>query len=257
MNLRKGTLYLNNLGCALLEHGAFDAALETLQDAVFIMKNGVCAATSSLTFNELNLAERLHLANQRVAFPQACRVINGSKVAPFAILALQDYFHFKFEAINFHANQFLMCPVRIEDDNIDCSARDYDLDSGTLLSNLGLAYACLSKCYLGEDRFQLQTASCRVFQMADTILHHSHTHSCEEENDCEILNRATCINMVCLHGLMQALIGRQGEDVSMTDDVADTVLERLYFLQRTLDRHDEYAHSLSAWGPSKCHAAAA
>ena len=256
-SFRNGAKYLNNLGCALLEHGAFDAALETFQDAVYIMKNGVWGSSTRLSAGDLDLATRIQQANQRMACPRPCKVVLKSrKVAPFAIFSIEDYVSFQFETINFHADQFIMCPVRIEDDTLEYPERSTELESGILLLNLGLAYACLSKCHSGSDRVHLQDVSCRVLQMADSILYNTQTNTCDDEMNSERWSRTVFVNMACLHSLMQILIDRQGDDESMGDDSIDAALERLHFLQQTLDRGDACDLRLP-YDPLNCHAAAA
>ena len=252
---RNGAFYLNNIGCALLEHGAFEAALETLQDAVYIMKNGVCISSPSV--ENLDLAARIQRADRHMAFPQSCKgLLRHGQIAPFAILSIEKYRGFRFEAINFHADQFIICPVRMEDDSFRYPEDDNDMECGILLLNLGLAYACLSKCYSEGDRSHLQEVSCRIFQMADAILYNSQKNACENEKESEYWKLLACVNMACLHGLMQVLIDSQGEDENMADDAIEAVFGRLYHLQHTLKNNDVYDFR-EPCDPLSCHAAAA
>ena len=252
---RNGAINLNNIGCALLEHGAFDAALETLQDAVYIMKNGVCRSSHSV--DNLDLAARIQRANQRIAFPRPCKVVlRHRQITPFTILPIEEYRSFGFEAINFHADQFIMCPVRMDDGSFGYTEHDNDLECGILLLNLGLAYVCLSKCHSGGDRSHLQDVSCRMFQMADSILYSSQKNTCEDGMDSDYWERLACVNMVCLHCLMQVLIDRESVDCNMRDDAIEAVFGRLYHLQHTLNSNDVYDFRVPC-DPISCHAAAA
>lgn len=252
---RNGAIYLNNIGCALLEHGAFEAALETLQDAVYIMKNGVCISSQSV--DNLDLAAMIQRADQHMAVPRPCKgLLRYGRIAPFAILSIEQYRGFRFEAINFHADQFIICPVRMEDDSFRYADDDDDMKCGILLLNLGLAYACLSKCHAEGDRSHLQDISCRIFQMADAILYNSQKNTCDNEIESEYWERLACVSMACLHGLMQVLIDSQGEDENISDDAIEAVFGRLYHLQHTLKSIEVYDFC-EPCDPLSCHAAAA
>jgi len=265
-SFRQGAIYLNNLGCTLLEYGAFEDAMETFQDAVFVMKNGLYHPPTSTVsgtgpVNNLDLPERFHRANRRLAFPRPCKLLSSrrNKVPPFAILTLEDYCQFEFESIMVNTLQVLMCPVRVEtQDNDDVQYSDSDLDASTMLLNLGLAYACLARCYEEEHQQELQASACRIFQMADSILHHSQSNPCdneeEDEMDDEQWKRTACVNMAVLHSLLQILVIQQVKDEPMSDNVTDPVMDRLYYLQNSVQRASEYD---LPYDPSTCHAAAA
>lgn len=222
-----------------MERGAFEDAMNVFQDAVYIMKAGVCISPSSPPpTNDLGLPRRLLHAERRVASPETCQVANHMKTAlvPFVLLRQEDYQAFDFEMIAFDANQVTISPIRIENSRSSNHQADIDIDSSIMLSNLGQSYACLAKWRFAENRRQLQIVAARIFQMADSILYHIQTHICDEETDNTRWEEMVCINMVCLHGLFQVLEVRQRDDEDIADDVLDAVIDRFCYLQ-SLSRH--------------------
>jgi len=190
----RGSVYLNNVGCALLEQGAFEDALKTFRDAVSVMKTVCTSAIEAPKFGSsslmVNLPQLIHQANQRLAFPQPCRV---DDVAPpeqvyastptFGVIALEDYRTFEFDTHFLqHSNCTLLCPIRlgIIEDPLS-TTRDPDLDSATMLFNLGSSYACLAKCQPlpSHRRKQLQEGAARMFKLSDSVLQHCQSRATE------------------------------------------------------------------------------
>jgi len=115
---RNAAIYLNHLGCGLLRQGAFEDAVETFNDAVFIMKNGVCPFIDENISNNClqapslqvhSIRERILRADQRMAFPKVLCKANDS----FKILQLEEFSLVSAEELLLTSKQFLICPVSI------------------------------------------------------------------------------------------------------------------------------------------------
>lgn len=257
---RNGAVYLNNVGCALLEQGAYENAMDTFRDAVSIIKT-VCVASTTMEeensqtkaplqqsiASSLRLPERMQRANQRLAFPQRCQVVAQEPPLCFdapppamGFLALEDYRYFEFEAHLFqHPYHTLLCPIRME----DSTAINSDLDSGTMLYNLALSYTCLAKCQaLSANRDQLNQAAARLYKLADSILQHCVAASkddmmCDscaasDNNEDQYMQQyVASVNIAVLHSLLQLMVATT--EYLQQEDAFEQVLDRLYVLQHT------------------------
>jgi len=254
---RNGAVYLNNVGCALLEQGAYENAMDTFRDAVSIIKT-ICVASTSST-NEvqdpqtkalqqqhiatsMRLPERMQRANQRLAFPQRCQAVAQEQpplcydapTPPVGFLALEDYRYFEFDAHLFqHPYHTLLCPIRME----DSSTINSDLDSGTMLYNLALSYTCLAKCQtLSANREQLNQAAARLYQLADSILQHcvaglTDDKMSDNNDDVHMQQYVASVNIAVLHSVLQLMVVTT--EYQHQEDAFEQVLDRLYILQHT------------------------
>lgn len=241
----KGAIYLNNVGCSLLELGAFQDALETFRDSVAVMKT-VCTSAGPPTTTAVqdaspNLLQCIQRADQRLAFPQPLKTHQPQH---FGLLMLEDYHKFEFDThLLHHPHHTLICPVRVN----DVPQIDPDLDSATMLFNLGLSYACVAKCQtVSSHRDELKAAAARVFDLADSILHHTHNQACNDKAcnrptfDDERLRLIAMVNIAVLHSLLQVMVTSSIDNsVSFVleendNDICHHVLNRLYCLQHTV-----------------------
>jgi len=248
----RGAVYLNNTGVALLEQGAYEQALETLRDAVFVTKTlcaSSCPASGLLPtdiIDRMDLSGRIQQANQRIAFPKPCRPVTPTA---FGLLTLEDYRQFEFDAhLYHHSNHSLFCPVRMDDSS---TLDDLDFDSAIMLYNLGLAYACLARCQSESNhRDQLYRAAGRLFTLADSIIHQCQTESTSKlMSDCDCaydydvdhhrLEYMTSVNIAVLHSLLQVMVATATNDDDPSSQQQDDVvfqqqLDRLYMLQHAI-----------------------
>lgn len=274
-SMYRGVVYLNNIGCVLLEQGAYQQAMDTMRDAIFVMKTTVCHKTDKnknpavndvpVDPTDVNLEHRMQQAAQRMAFPLRVAVQHATKEqlislaschgAPseeIATISLTDYNQLEIEdMMMFHPDeQMLICPVRIEDDQ-ERVQRNQDLDSATMVLNLGLSHACLARCHTdASTREQLQDAAISIFRLADSILTQQNGHQ-----DCQRTlaahfdaNRVASVHMAVLHSLLQVRLDQQQQscclddedDDMILDDDCEEVLDRLYYLQNSLMMNDQF-----------------
>jgi hypothetical protein len=269
----KGVVSLNNIGCVLLEQGAYQQAMDTIRDAIVVMKtivptrkgeNRNSPVASGHPTTNLNLEGRLNKATQRMAFPQpmvarsmqqqrSTAAIRHDAPPPIATITLADYCQLEIDdVLMLHPDeQMLMCPIRIEDESEHHGTLNQDLDSAILLFNLGLSHSCLARCQADESvREQLQDAAIHIFGLADSILVQL---SSQQSMECNTLTahhdvkRVTCTNMAVLHSLLQVRMEQQQhcyvddeDDMELDDDCAD-VIDRLYYLQNCVFMNEQLA----------------
>lgn len=72
--LNKGAIYLNNVGCALLEQGAFEDALETFRNAAHFQK-ALCLHCEAKSLPAAQaLLNAIQQANDHLASPQHTQI---------------------------------------------------------------------------------------------------------------------------------------------------------------------------------------
>ena len=251
---RDEAIYLNNVGCALLEQGAFENAMDTFNDAVAIMKT-VCTASThdevvihSKALENIQdnsrLPDCIQKAGQRLAFPQRCQIAlpmhNDTPSPVVGILHLEDYIYFDLVTHMFqNPHHTLLCPIYIEDSSEAYS----DIDSGTVLYNLALSYVCLAKCQtIAANRDHLNQAAARLYELADSILLLYSTGFSSTGSDCSnddqlIQQHLAFVNIAVLHGMLQLMVSTTE---SMQNEAKfEQVLNRACILQNTVFTLDE------------------
>ena len=194
---RRCSIYLNNVGCSLMKQGSFEDAMKTFNDAVFVVKHGVCslssramqestnnspkaaaaAAAAAVVVTNLELQAKMKRADQRLACPQVfdrkASGVSSAAVEEFVIVELDDFQLIDIDDLlcKQEQRQFVICPVFIDAD-LTCSAHvDTDgLLSGTMLYNLGLCHSCLAKNKLDPHHQQYCAAAARILYLADCVL---------------------------------------------------------------------------------------
>lgn len=245
--------FLNNVGCALLERCAFEDALSTFSDALFLAKQDrVCATTdpsSEKPFANPSdcscLQEKIQSANQRIASPNVCSCNSCSstskalpvhdtetKAPPFPpVLKLEDYCQFDVEDILLQASATfpMIFPVRIEEQYLAIYSQD--LFAGILVFNLGLSYACLAECNSHDCKIKqnFQVRATRMFQLADIALQGMMTElvKIESYDQWEQLNLCGCVDMAVLHSLFQ-LIEDQNHEGEVNSSYMQTQIEEAH-----------------------------
>lgn len=134
---------LNNMGVALLERCAYRQALDTLKDAVVLMR-GVFDSTPLSRRNQRDRARHctvlLEKAYHRTAHPQPAPGHSMVEIlSPSGTLAAIS------SLLHRHGPALLppCFPIKIE--NFDQEARNADLDSAMVLHNFATAHLCLSR----------------------------------------------------------------------------------------------------------------
>jgi len=194
----KGAIALNNIGIVLLERSAYRQALDTLKDAVFVMKvifrpdNNVAP----------NIQAKLQRASERVASPEveecSSRTVTEtlSNVGSFSSIS----------TVMLKQGAPYVFPIRIEENDDDY---DLDIDSANILHNFAIAHLCCSRIAktLASAELLRQSAS-RLSGFAYNLLSNVLSNKRQADMD-ELVLRETRIflsALVALNTLVQALM---------------------------------------------------
>jgi hypothetical protein len=225
-----------------MKRGAFGDAKKTFSDAVFVMKHGVtrfsrtqCSETSGPTYPYLDLQGRIQRADQCMAFPQVCKLVNSSTTDDgFEFLEPAEFPYIDIDTLLQNHDQ-IICPIRIETDLAPpVHAGSEDFISGIMLFNLGLSYSCLSKCDPSTSGQELRAAATSMFQLADCIVHRMLTDSETIEiiaQDFELWKLGATASMAVLHSLFQLFADRRCSDSTLLHEAHREVYHRLCTLQ--------------------------
>jgi hypothetical protein len=197
----RAAIALNNMGVSLLERRAYRQGLETLKDAIFVMKRvlrpasissqGLCKTPNSTSYAEA----KVHRASKRMANPQPI----SSAISIDVLSQCATFSHRSCPSDSvLHAggpSSPLSSPLRIEaTDLISLEDRDSDLESSIMLYNFGLAHLCMAK--LVKTPIKLQEGALKLFNMAYCIL----APRCDQEGhgirEDIVLLAATTLNII-------------------------------------------------------------
>jgi hypothetical protein len=170
----RAAIALNNMGVSLLERRAYRQGMETLKDAIFVMKRvlrppsissqGLCQTSNSTSYAE----EKMHRASKRMANPQPISsaiivdVVSRSATFSHRSCSSDSVLH------GGSSSSTLSSPLRIEaTDLISLEDRDADLESSIMLYNFGLAHLCMAK--LVKAPIKLQEGALKLFYMAYSL----------------------------------------------------------------------------------------
>jgi len=149
-NLR-AAVYMNNAGCGMVSHGAFDDAHKCFSDAVFVIRQGVCQvingseAPVSVAFASLDLKQRIQQSAQLTASPHVWRTV--SIASSFSPPQLDDFAMLEVDEILLQSTHRLQCPIRIEGELLfqDFDEALADQAAAIMLYNLGNSCFSLSR----------------------------------------------------------------------------------------------------------------
>ena len=261
---RRCSVYLNNVGCALMKQGSFQDAMKTFSDAVFVMKHGVvCSSypsTTPPTTQEgpavvvvpcLDLQAKMQRSDQRLAFHQASSRSKDKAYFPtesFEFIELDDYLQIEIDDLLCKEEEeeptvVLLCPIRIDADLTNStSGSSMELLSGTMLYNLGLSHMCLAKVDPTFDALcqEYRGAAIVFFQMADCILHRLLIANPKDvvDQDYELGKITAMTDMAVIHSLYQVMADRPGSDETILTAAQDEVCLWLSFLQDCIYMND-------------------
>ena len=250
---RRCSVYLNNIGCALMKRGAFEDAMKTFSDAVLVMKVGVTPFTTKYcrgmsapivaVDSTLELGNRIKRADQRMALHQASGMISSSSPDVFEILELTDFPDIDLDELLCEQDHHLICPICIETDlALSTPLDNVELVSGIMLFNLGLSYSCLSKCDpVFRTCQELRAAATKIFQLADCIVHRMLTDAKTSKimnQEFEIWKVGATTAMAVLQSLFQVFADHCGSDDSILRAAHEEFYRRLSFLQDNIYIHE-------------------
>jgi hypothetical protein len=178
----RAALAFNNIGVQLLERGAFQQSLDTMQDAVFMMKShlrytaGVQGRTRTTPDSSGIIQSRLSEAMKRLANAQPVQPAAKVNALSFGgTLPSSCIFRFEDQTMQFPL------PIEINTANCDC-IKDLDLDlvSGIVLLNFGVAHFCASKVMKPSEK--LCEGALKLLNMAYSIVSFRNTISQMEQS---------------------------------------------------------------------------
>jgi hypothetical protein len=171
----RAAIALNNMGVSLLERRAYRQGMETLKDAVFVMKRvlrppsissqGLCKTPND---SMSNAEAKVHRASKRMASPRPL----SSAISIDVVSQCATFSHrSNLSGSSLHGgspSSSLSSPLRIEaTDLISLEDRDSDLESSIMLYNFGLAHLCMAK--LVKTPMKLQKVALQLFNMAYSL----------------------------------------------------------------------------------------
>jgi hypothetical protein len=166
----RAAIALNNMGVSLLERRAYRQGMETLNDAIFVMKRvlrppsissqGFGKPTNSTSYAEA----KIHRASRRMANPQPI-----PSAVSIDVVSQCATFSYSGTVLHGDWSSPLSSPLRIEvTDLVSLEERDADLESSIMLYNFGLAHLYMAQ--LAKTPITLQEGALKLFDMAYSVL---------------------------------------------------------------------------------------
>jgi hypothetical protein len=239
----RSAIALNNMGVALVEQRAYRQGLDTLKDAISVMKKSVLyplsRLPSSVSITTLHADAKVERAIKRMSKPQPVPSSLGVAVisydGPSSYQSSTDIVRSGETASPF------TFPIRIEATDFE-SLKDpeCDMQSAIMVFNLGVAHLCMSK--LAKSPVVGQEAALRIFNVTFSILSNSNknVNDVAELNDEQVL-RFLLMEAVVLNNVVQVLTDL-GKDSEAHESYSKLV--RLGSAIRQLDLRDE------SWAPA-------
>jgi hypothetical protein len=218
----RAAIALNNMGVSLLERRAYRQGMETLKDAILVMKRVLVRSPSissqgfGNTPNSTSDADtKVHRASKRMVNPEPIpSAVSVDDVSHCATFSHRSYLG---SVLHGGSSSPLRSPLRIEvTDLVSLEDRDPFLESSIILFNFGLAHLCMAKldnsimrfnfglahlCMAKLDRtpIKLQEGALKIFNMTYSVL----ASLCNQEGhgireDMILLAAATLDNIVAL-----------------------------------------------------------
>jgi tetratricopeptide (TPR) repeat protein len=171
----RGAVALNNMGVYLLERGAYRSALETLKDAIAVMKTVFPAQNyDHNTAWRAEISDKLKAAHKRIAKPEVVQCSMPLEVNSFD----DDEFDVMKDSLRYGPSASMFFPVRVAISDMDIESRNIDVESAMLLYNFGIAHLCMSRVAIKASH-KLQEGALRLFDLSRSILS-SQYHKCED-----------------------------------------------------------------------------
>lgn len=216
----RAAIALNNYGVSLLARGAFDDAVETLKDAVTIMKfeypcyNSHALRGHGITEMVLRAQKRVAAATLNDPSPSEIEIFD----VVFSSVDISSLQH----ALPRGPGDSTFYPIRIDlpfpDDFDD---RDLDLESAVLLNNFGISHICISRTHPDlMEREVMRSAALQIFSLTHSIL--------VRESQCLRFGiQQTCLLLISAVSLMNIIAALSSEQTSDTSEALET-LSRLH-----------------------------
>lgn len=239
----RAAVFLNNTGCSLMEQGSYLQALETFQDAVFLMKFASrLPVGDSLPSSESGAHRDIHSMTQRAAQHLSKPMVEDTlrdvhAIPDDAVASEMD--------VALHRSPFQgKCAFPIRFDDFDPCFADKDASitcTIIILHNFGLSCLCRARCLPSDQAARLFDNAVRILNLCQSVL------SCRSMNctDHLQLKRLFFLGYVVMLTLIQAYL-EAGETTIAIECVSK--LERLRAGVRELGRADALVsrHTLAA-----------
>jgi tetratricopeptide (TPR) repeat protein len=166
----RAAIALNNMGVSLLEQRAYRQGMETLKDAIFVMKHvfrpqSRNAGLGATSYSTGRTDVKINRAVQRMTNPQPVPSTVIIDVISHGVASSQSS---PLGSI-LRASSSFAVPIRIEATDLDCPEdRDPELESAIMLYNFGLAHLCMAK--LAKSPNELREGALKLFNMAYSII---------------------------------------------------------------------------------------
>ena len=169
----RAAIALNNIGVSLLERGAQKNAIDTLKDAIAVMRHVFPDETPTCARKDID--GMLERACKKLSAPEV--VCSWFKVQSVSYGEPSTLAHLK-TASRLRPTGQAFYPVRIEVTDSADEPRDVDLESGILLYNFGLAHILLSHI-VQKAAGRYRSGAMKVLDLAHAILT-NRSKSCED-----------------------------------------------------------------------------
>jgi hypothetical protein len=198
----RAAIALNNMGVSLLERRAYGQGMETLKDAIFVMKRvlrppSISSQGFGKTPNSTRYAEaKVDRASKRMANPHPI----PSALSIDVVSHCTTFSHRSGSGSVLHGGSSspLRSPFRIDATDLVSLGEEnryFDLEASIMLYNFGLAHLCMAK--LAKTPIKMQEGALKLFNMAYSIL----APLCDKEGhgireDMVLLLAATTLNNI-------------------------------------------------------------
>jgi hypothetical protein len=169
-------IVLNNIGVSLLERQAYAQAMDTLKDAICIMKQALCTGqimVEGATTSDHNVdnVEKVNTA-YRLLLATSYKRESAAESSPVDTIIFDKGPKQVTAAGPFLCSDIphqVISPIRIEIIDSECLLdRDADLDSALMLYNYALAHVAMAECSCLKKKYRLGALA--LFDMATTVI---------------------------------------------------------------------------------------
>jgi hypothetical protein len=208
---------LNNAGVSLLLRGFCRDAMETIRDAIQIMKSvvahGVEDGSSDGLISDLDIDRALRRKSQRCAYYNMPDTVGKySEMTNWPVLyeiSSQDAPTRVYGALasrNHVGSSYAAFPIKIDPiDSASSCTDDIAFQTGAMLYNLGVAHVCMAAvgAWDHDASFQelMQAKARRTFQRATSLL-----SKFESDTRVPLVGRSLLLRMILMHGLLDLSI---------------------------------------------------
>ena len=255
----RGAIELNNAGVNLLKQGAYKQGLDILRDAVYLLNATVQPTTTTKKHPHLfsDVQKKLQRAKRCLAEPTIDAPASSPEVMKIKLVTLQkhpeDSVLSPFLSSIVSSAAMTFCVLIDPEDGLASFSSDCDLESATILYNLGIAYVGMYKVAMASSRGDQMTKTmltqtdkhrhnaARFFHLSYALLSIADNRS-REECDYFELTRILLFNFAVIQNMVRFLhqIGslQQAEEYSNELTHIKRTLQQLEKIPEPLRRRE-------------------